>query len=200
MLTSLLLAGVVTATGPLGISASPAAVDAALPHHTYVINVRDIGRAPLTVRASLAPAGQLRGGCAVALASSVSWARLTGPATFRLLPGERRSFRVRIGQPPSGRSELVAAFVAHDPSPSTGVSTSAGVGTAFRFSQPGRTLVAPCAKHPVSVRDRAASAADPRTASTSRAAEVVGLIGALLGMLGLGALLSRLYQRRRRAR
>jgi hypothetical protein len=200
MLTSLLLAGAVAATGPLGLSVSPAALDSAQAHHTYTITVRDIGHSPLSVRASLAPAGQLRGGCAVALTSSVSWARLTGPATFRLRPGQSRSFRVRINQPPSGRSELVAAFVAHDPSPSTGVSTSAGVGTAFRFSQPGRTLVAPCAKRPVSVRDRANVTAEPRAAATSRAGEVVGLLGALLGMLGLGALLSRLYQRRRRAR
>jgi hypothetical protein len=196
MFSSLILAAAV-ASGPLGLSASPAAIDAAVAHHTYTIQVTDTGRSPVTIHASLAPAGEANGGCAVVLGARVltSWAHIDGRTTFRLRPSESRRVHVRIGQPPPGRSELVAAFVASDPSHGS-VAASAGVGTALRFSEPGRTEIAPCPliRHhadPTSVRTVAAR-------SSEITGGLIGLAFAILAAMGLGSVVTYLVARKRR--
>jgi hypothetical protein len=144
VLGGIALAALVASTGTFGMAASPAAIDTALPHHTYQIRVTNLGTRPETVRAALTNATQAATGCS--LSGSPTWARLAGPAAFRLAPHHTRTVRIRIGTAPAGRSELVAAFMASRPHSRGEVVTSGGVGTALRFTQPGKTKSAarPC--------------------------------------------------------
>jgi len=138
MLGSVLLAAA------LSLSASPAAYDSAQAHQSYQITITSNSDAPMTVHASLNPDAN----CSIQFARKPTWATLSGPATLTLAPHASQRYVVAVQQPPPGQSELVAAFVASDPSPSgkAGVSSSAGVGTALRFSEPGKTVVTPCPK------------------------------------------------------
>jgi len=138
------------AGGPaFGMAASPAAYDAALPHHNYTIRVTNLGTRAERVRAALTTATSSTGvnGVGCSLGRSPAWASLAGPAAFRLGPHRSRTVLIRVGSAPAGRSELVAAFVATRPHSRGAVVTSGGVGTALRFAQPGRTAHAgrPCA-------------------------------------------------------
>ena len=165
MLTALAATVAIAATGPasFGMAASPAAYDAAVPHHTYAIRITDLGTRPMRVRAALTTATASTGasGPARSLSGSPSWAQLAGPSAFRLRPHQSRTVRIRIGAAPAGRSELVAAFIATRPHAPGAVATSGGVGTALRFSQPGHTASAarPCPRKPTARRSVVAAPA-----------------------------------------
>ena len=136
MFTSVLLAAAIS------LSASPAAYDNAAAHQSYQITVTSLSSTPMTIHATLAPDDA----CSVQLDKRPTWATLSGPAVFTLAAHASRKFIVSVGEPPPGKSELIAAFIGSDPSPSGGVHTNAGVGTAFRFSEPGQTVITPCPK------------------------------------------------------
>jgi hypothetical protein len=139
------LAGVVLVTAPAGVlslTATPAAYDGAAAHQSYRITIDSRSPDAMVIHSTLAPDVN----CGIELTRRPSWAAMSGPASFTLRPHASRSFTVSVGQPPPGKSELVAAFIASDPSKTAGVRTSAGVGTALRFSEPGRTVITPCPK------------------------------------------------------
>jgi len=135
MITTVLLAAT------LSLGASPAAYDNAQAHQSYQVMVISHSDSPMTIHASLAPDVS----CSVQMARTPTWAHMSGPAEFTLAAHAERKFIVSVGKPPPGQSELIAAFLATTPG-KTGVHTAAGVGTALRFSEPGKTVVTPCPK------------------------------------------------------
>lgn len=163
----------------IGLSASPAAIDSAQAHTTYTITVANTSPIPETVTATLAPESVTSRGCAVALDVHVraSWASIQGVPSFVLAPHSSRKVAVRIGgSVPPGRSELVAAFITSG-ARHGGVATSAGVGVAMRFAEPGRTVLAPCPEL------RKAARAHPRVGAPGAASAGAGVVSVGIGLL-----------------
>lgn len=146
MLTTPLLATALIAahaSAGFGLAVSPAAVDAAQPQHTYALHVTNTGHHPEIVTPSLRRATEAGGKCVDSAAISPGWAQFSDSAAFRLRPGARRTVHLALAQPPSGRYELIAAFTTQ-PQGHGQVVTVAGVGTAIRTDQPGKTQTEPC--------------------------------------------------------
>lgn len=131
-------------TGQFSLTAAPAAYDNALPNHTYTLQVVNSGHHAETVNAAFFRATYVGGQCRIeSFQPRYGWAAFQGPASFRLRPGQSVKTRVAIHKPPPGQFELVAGFTTRA-SQHGQVVTRAGVGTAIRTDQPGKTKVKPC--------------------------------------------------------
>lgn len=180
MLTSILLAAAI------GLSTSPAAYDNAAAHQSYQITITSTATAPETIHAQLVPDFR----CALVTDKAPTWASMSGPTSFTLAPHAKQTFVVAVKEPPPGQSELVALFSASQPGHGTGASVSGAVGTALRFSEPGKTVFTPCPKpkasHNPNVRTVYINTAAKPAANVGPLAIVLGVLILLVILLAIG--------------